>query len=337
MLGALIGARMPLHSALPDATAATHARVVIVHDTNATRAYEPQVGRVRRMVERGLTHVTGTTAVTDAWHSLLSTQDVVGLKVYTRPGPDIGTRLGVAEAVVETLLAAGLPPRHIVVWDKQRSDLRQAGYLALEQRHRIRVEGSTDAGFDPAVVYDPDIPLLGPQLWSDVDFGRSEEGSGRKSHVSRLVAHELTKIVIVSPLLNHYQIGVTGNLYSLALGSVDNTLRFDLNPHYLAQAVPEIYALPAVGDKVVLSIVDGLLCQYQGQHVGRLHYTTTLNELRFSKDPVALDRLSAETLAQQQRLSQSPVSPGNRDIFSNASLLELGVSDLAHILTERLQ
>jgi hypothetical protein len=239
--------------------------------------------------------------------------------------------------VVETLLEAGLAPKHIVVWDKQRSDLRQAGFFALEQRYGIRVEGSANAGFDSAVFYNPDIPLLGPLLWSDLEFGKTTEGAGRKSHVSKLVSQELTKIVNLSPLLNHYDIGVAGNLYSLAFGSVDNTQRFELNPNYLSQTIPEIYALAAIGDKVVLNIVDALICQYQGQQVGRLQYATVLNELRFSKDPVALDLLSVETLIQQRRLTQTTATSVNKELFNNATLLQLGVGELPRIMTERLE
>ena len=49
--------------------------------------------------------------------------------------------------------------------------------------------------------------------------------------------------------LNHYRAGVSGNLYSLTMSSVDNTLRFESDPERLATAVPEMYALPEVGDR----------------------------------------------------------------------------------------
>ena len=46
---------------------------------------------------------------------------------------------------------------------------------------------------------------------------------------------------------------------SLALGSVDNSMRFELEPARIATAVPEIYALPALSDHVVLNMMDALL------------------------------------------------------------------------------
>ena len=113
-----------------------------------------------------------------------------------------------------------------------------------------------------------DTALLEKQLvWGDHDFGKNTETAGRRSYVSNLITHRLTKIINVTPLLNHNLAGVSGNLFTLAMDSVDNTIRFESSPDHLAQAVPEIYALESVGDKVVLNIVDALVCQYQGEEL----------------------------------------------------------------------
>ena len=135
----------------------------------------------------------------------------------------------------------------------------------------------------------------------------------------------------VTPMLNHNLTGVSGNLFGLAFGSVDNSIRFESGPKHLADAIPEIYALPQVGDRVVLNIVDALICQYQGEERMLLHYSTMLRQLRFSMDPVALDVLSIDELNRQRQLAKIPPVTSNAEIYSNASLLELGVSDLQKI------
>ena len=89
--------------------------------------------------------------------------------------------------------------------------------------------------------------------------------AGRKSFVTKIVSQQITKIINIAPLLNEEDIGVCGHLYSLALGSVDNTRRFEADPDRLAVAVPEIYALPLLGDRVVLNITDALIGQYEGE------------------------------------------------------------------------
>ena len=102
------------------------ARVVMVQAPNATVTFNPQPDKIPPMIQRGLTNLTGRATPKDAWLSLISTQDTIGLKVCSTPGPTSGTRPAVVEAVVKSLLAAGLPPKQIVVWDKHLSDLRQA-------------------------------------------------------------------------------------------------------------------------------------------------------------------------------------------------------------------
>ena len=205
----------------------------------------------------------------------------------------------------------------------------------MEEKLGIRVAGSSSAGYDSTNFYD--TPLIGNLVWGDLEFGRTGESLGRKSYVSKLVSHELTKIINLTPLLNHNAAGVSGHLYGLTMGSVDNSLRFEADATRMAKAVPEIYALPSVGDKVVLSITDALICQYEGGQRGLLHYSTVLNQLRFSRDPVALDVLSIKELTRQRGSSHGPNLRPNLELYRNAALLELGVGDLSRIQIETLR
>jgi hypothetical protein len=313
------------------------AYVVSTQDPRATEAFRPHLERVRVMVDRAITKLTDKSTVPEAWRSLVATQDVVGIKVFSAPGPNSGTRPAVAAAVVEGLLAAGLPPKQIIVWDRQMADLRLAGFFDLSDRYGIRVAGSVQAGWDEKVFYNPDSPILGNLVWGDLEFGKKGEGVGRKSFVSKLVSREMTKIINVTPLLNHNEVGVSGNLYSLALGSVDNFIRFESSREALATAIPEIYSLAALSDHVVLNITDALICQYEGGERGLLHYSATLNELRFSRDPVALDVLSIQELNRQRQLVQAPSVKPNLKLYSIAALLQLGVDDLKRIQVESLR
>ncbi len=311
------------------------ARVVTVCNPEATDAFSPRPQIVRSMVDRAITNLTGKSSVREAWRSLVSTQDVVGLKVFSVPGPNSGTRPAVVSAVIQGLLAAGLPPRNIIIWDKQSTDLRLAGFYDLAEHFGVRVAGSAQAGYDEKAFYD--TPLIGNLIWGDYEFGKKGPGVGRKSFVSKLVSQEMTKIINISPLLNHNLAGVSGNLYTLAIGSVDNLARFEPDAGRLARAIPEIYALPALSDHVVLNIVDALICQYEGEDRGLLHYSTTLNELRFSRDPVALDVLSIQELERERQAANAPPGKPNLELYSNAALLELGVNDLKRIQVETVQ
>ena len=121
------------------------------------------------------------------------------------------------------------------------------------------------------------------------------------------------------------------------MASVDNTLRFQQDPGRLAVAVPEIYALPAVGDRVVLNITDALIGQYEGSVKGLLQYSTVLNQLWFSRDPVALDSLALQELDRERRQIDAPGFMPNLDLYTNAVILQLGVNDFNRIQVDHLR
>jgi len=289
------------------------------------------------MVDCGLTNFTGKTTAAEAWRSLLTTQDVVGIKVFSGAGMLCGTRPAVAAAVIRGLLAAGLPPTNIIIWDKHTYDLRDAGFFDLATQLGVRVAGSAETGYDPTNFYLPDTVVIGNLVWGDSEFGETNEGVGRKSFVTKIVSREITKIISIAPLLNDEEIGVCGQLYSLALGSVDNTRRFEADPDRLADAVPEIYALPALGDRVALDITDALIGQYEGGARGLLHYSAVPNQLWFSRDPVALDTLAIQELARERRAANAPQLNPRLGLYANANLLQLGENNLEKIQVEKIK
>jgi hypothetical protein len=311
-------------------------RVIVVRNAEATEFFETVPEKVRTMMNQGITNFAGLNSVAASWLKLVSTQDIIGIKVCSAPGPKTGTRPAVVVAVVEGLLAAKIPAKQIIIWDKYLSDLKHSGFAELAARYGVRVAGSADAGYDEKTFYESQI--IGQLIWGDLEFGRRGEGVGKKSFVSKLISKELTKIINITPLLNHNRAGVAGSLYTLAHDSVDNFVRFENEPRFLSEAVPEIYALPSIGDRVVLTVVDALLCQYEGEELSRLHYSTALNELRLSTDPVALDILSLQELAAQRKASGMELSHTNGvAIYSNAALLDLGNNEPARIQIEKFR
>jgi len=323
----------PLLRLPPEIPEIQKARVVIVRDARATIDLAPQSAPIEEMLNRGILRLTGATNSADAWRKYVSPRDVVGLKVFCAPGPGAGTRPAVVEAVINQLLNAGVPAQNIVVWDKRLAHLKQAGMAAMAARHHVSVAGAEEEGWDERVFYE--TALLGQLYYGDLEFQRKGEGVGRKSYVTKLLTRRLTKVINIPPLLNHYKAGVTGNLYSLATGSVDNTRRFE-DSERLASAIPEIYALPDIGDKVVLNIVDALMCQYEGEMTSLLHYSVLLNQLRLGTDPVALDVLSLQELKGQRAAAKISSPKFSMELFQNASLLELGISDEKNIRVENV-
>lgn len=313
------------------------ARVVVVQNPNAIVNFQPDAAIVQAMVDRGITNLTGKADVVTAWRSLVSTQDVIGIKVFSAAGEISGTRPAVVAAVVRGLLRAGLPPKHIIIWDKRDEDLRSAGFVRLARQLGVRVEGAVEAGFDPTNYYQPDSAIIGSLVYGDLEFGKTGDNVGRRSFVTKILSRQVTRVISIAPLLNQPSAGVCGHLYSLAFGSVDNTLRFQNDPDRLAVAVPEINALPAVGDRVVLNITDALIGQYEGGASVLLHYSTVLDQLWFSRDPVALDTLAIRELDRERRAAGAWGFPPDLEIYTNAVLLQLGVNDPSQMQIRSVQ
>jgi hypothetical protein len=312
-------------------------RVIVVENTNAISNFQPDENVVQTMVDLAVTNFTGKTTAAEAWRSLVSSQDVIGIKVFSAAGELSGTRPIVVAAVIHGLLAAGLPATNIIIWDKHADDLRAAGFFKLAAQLGVRAAGAVETGYDPTNFYLPDSAVIGNLLYGDLEFGQKGEGVGRKSFVSLLVSRQIKKIISIAPLLNENEIGACGQLYSLALGGVDNTFRFESDADRLAVAVPEIYALPALGDRVALDITDALIGQYEGSSRGLLQYSFVLDQLWFSRDPVALDTLAIKELEHERRALDAPEFKPNLELYANAALLQLGVNDTNKIRVEKIK
>jgi len=299
--------------------------VVRVKHPGAVDAFVPSPSIIRQMVRKGLGNLTGVDDPKVAWKALIKEDDVVGIKVFSRPGATSGTRLPVVAAVIEELLEAGVPSSRIIIWDKRLTDLQLAGFLELKERYGVDVVGSADQGYDEEYSYE--TSLIGSLVWGDLEFGRKGDGIGKRSYVSKLLTDRITRIISIVPMLNHPQASVTGHLYSLAMGSVDNTFRFQTSTEHLNVAVPEIFAMPELYDRVSLVIEDALICQYEGEKLSLLHYSNVLNELWFSFDPVALDTTAISVMNEQRRKAEAPIPSVNRMLYDNAALMKLGVAE----------
>src|SRR5271154_1495834 len=60
-------------------------RLVIVESPGVMAAFEPQPQIVQSMVDRGILKLSGKSNGPAAWRTYVSTQDTVGIKVYSAP------------------------------------------------------------------------------------------------------------------------------------------------------------------------------------------------------------------------------------------------------------
>ena len=305
--------------------------IEVIRDDASAKRWQVDKKRVNQMVEAGLLQVTGHDNPTAAWLALVSPEDTVGIKVNAGPGQVSGTRREVVDSVIRGLLEAKIPAGKIIIWDASLSELQDAGYRTLAKRHGVRLAGSKDSGWDETVVLDKAI--LGALIDGDLEFKAGEEIDSRKSHFSRLITREITRIISIQPLINHNRVGISGHLVGLNSGAVENDRRFSVSDSIFVTALPDIIAKTDdketryIGDRLALCITDALYMQYLGQSKSLLHYTEPLGQLWFSTDPVALDVLGIETLEAKRQDLEVEFHPPRSQLYENAAAVFIGESD----------
>lgn len=269
---------------------------------------------VRRMVNSLVVRLTGCPDVAAAWRSLVSKTDRVGIKVAASGGAVSGTRPEVIDAIVEGLNAAGVPPSNIIVWDRNLRDLLAAGYHANDSRYHLR-------WVDPVKGYDRksqvSAPVLGRLIWGDSGFGNragtrladvlsTGDQLSSKSCYSAVLSSGITKIINVPSLSDSFLTGINGALANVTLPNLDNWRRFTRAPAYGDPYLAEIYADAIIRDKVVITILDGLVMQYAGGPAPNPGFLLDHFTLFASRDPVAIDATAMRLIDEARKPSKLP-------------------------------
>ena len=132
------------------------------------------------------------------------------------------------------------------------------------------------------------------------------ENTSSISHLSKIVANEVTKIINLPVLSDNVRNGLAGCLYNVTIPNIDNWRRFGVPPDFGATSIPEIYADPHIGQKVVLNLMDGLLAQYAGGPESQPGYAFPFATLYASKDPVAIDAIALRHLEEWRAKRKVP-------------------------------
>jgi hypothetical protein len=310
---------------IPVGAAGQTSIVVVARDPAAVNGLQFDSQRVRQLVRAGLTALTGAGDERSAWQQLVNSNDVVGIKISTLAAPLQVTRPELIRALADGLRQAGVAATNIIVFDRDPKKLRDAGYAAHGYRLESVVGGD---GWDAGVFYEHQ--LAGKLIWGDRLFG-AEEGLSTRSHFPRLLTQTLTKLINVPVVMDHEATGLAGALYSLSLGLVDNWRRFE---QFGQRGDPFIAALarePAVRDKLVLNVVDGLRIGYAGGPSFKMRYSVAAATLWFSRDPVATDTLALEAIEQARRADNLPSVAPQATHIATAAETGLGIADRQRI------
>jgi len=297
------------------------------------------------MVNDVVMSVTGEGSVTAAWASLVKPSDIVGIKVSANGAPLFSTRPAVVQAIVNGLREAGVSPDNIVVWDREEELLKRAGFHSRVGDYRVLW---SEGNYDPQVALSS--PVSGQLIYGDLFFvGKNlpnfkeelklEEDNKKRglpanisneSHVSKVLTKVVTKVINVPVLADNIYCGLSGAMFNMTVQNVDNWRRL-VQPPDEGESIPEMYSDPRISQKIVLTIMDGLVALYAGAPFGDANYAIHFGTIYASKDPVAIDALASKQLDKWRvDAKMDPVSKTGKYVQTAASM-QLGNADLGRI------
>jgi uncharacterized protein (DUF362 family) len=320
-----------------------------VQSPDAIADYETNSAVVRRMVDDLVMAATGEQTVASAWGSLVKPSDVVGIKVCTNGAPLFSSHPAVVNAIVAGLADAGVPRQNIVVWDREEHLLKVAGYQARSAGYRLMW---SEGNYDPKAVITS--PISGKLIYGDLLFmaktpdtlggaarveddektkrrPRNQENLSDESHLSTVLTRVVTKVINVPVLSDNIYCGLSGALYNMTIQNLDNWRRLIQDPISGDPSIPEAYADPRVGDKVVFQIMDGLIAVYAGAPMGDANYAVHYGTLFASKDPVAMDAVALQRIDEWRARAQMWPASKIAKYIQTAFSYGLGNADLSKI------
>lgn len=307
--------------------------------------YKTNDSIVDRLVNEAVMATTGEGSVGAAWASLVKPTDIVGIKVSANGAPLFSTRPAVVQAIVNGLREAGVSWENIVVWDRDAELLKRAGFRPRVGDYRVLW---SEGNYDPQVAISS--PVSGQLIFGDLFFvGKNlpnlkdelrlddERKKGlpinfsNESHVSKVLTKVVTKVINVPVLADNFYCGLSGAMFNMTVQNVDNWRRLIQPPESGDPAIPELYADPRISEKIVITIMDGLVALYAGAPVGDANYAIQFGTIYASKDPVAIDAVASRQLDKWRvDAKMDPVSKTAKYVETAASM-QLGNSEVGHI------
>ncbi len=248
---------------------------------------------VREMMERGMRTLTGEQKTIDAWRRFFEPADIVGIKVNVVGHPWVVSSHEVVAEVVRNLMAVGVKPQQIFLYDRFQDQLDAVNYAprmpaGVQIASAERQNRNTDKqSYDPLVYVEADL------------FGEEDT----RSNIMRLISQRLTKIVNIPNIKDHGATGATGCLKNIAYGGFSNVARTHFKGKSFTHSfVGTLASVEPVRSRTVLQIMDGLRGVWHGGPFARsLKYVFYPKQIMFGTDPVAIDRLLVDIIDNERK------------------------------------
>lgn len=273
-------------------------KAVRVHSDRAVDVSSNKVdaGAVKTMLSAGIRELTGASTDRDAWSRFISPQDVVGIKVNCSGAPEINSNPELVAAIIENLMALGVPAEHIYIYDRFENQLKIVNFPPRVPKG-VQVSGA-EGSRGSILGYDP-------FTYVEVDFFGEED---TRSNLIRLVSEKLTKVINVPTMKEHRAAGVTGCLKNISYGDFSNVNRSHLHAQTNTYSfIGTLASVEPLHSRAVLNVMDGLRSLWQGgPFLQSPKFLFFPKQLVLGTDPVALDHLLIEMIEKKRRQEGAP-------------------------------
>jgi uncharacterized protein (DUF362 family) len=273
-------------------------KIVRVHSEAAVDASANKVvaGPVKQMLSQGICELTGAKDSRDAWSTFISPKDVVGIKVNCSGAPEINSNPELVLAIIENLMAVGVPKENIYIYDRFKNQLDIVKYEKYVPEG-VHVAGA-ESNRGSILGYDP-------YTYVEVNFFGEDD---TRSNLIRLVSEKLTKVINVPTMKEHRAAGVTGCLKNIAYGDFSNVARSHqkekTNTYSLIGTLASVEPLRS---RVVLNVMDGLRSLWQGgPFLQSPRFLFFPKQIVLCTDPIAGDRYLIDMIEAKREQEGAP-------------------------------
>jgi uncharacterized protein (DUF362 family) len=267
------------------------------------------------MLARAMQELTGKGSLAEALKLFVSKDDRVAIKpngLGGRNGATMASNKELVVALVEGLVAAGVPVGSITIFEQYDTFLR--GTRVVDEDDKL----------------DPAFPV-GVQTTVHSNKDAVMEPITVSGIATRFVRPftDATVVINVPVIKDHGICGYTGALKNITHGSITNPQQY--HDHGASPQIAELYAQDIVRSRVALHILDGFKALYDGGPSGRnAKYRKPHESVYVSTDPVALDVVGWQLVERLRKADGLPTlkAAGREPSYIQiASQLGLGVFD----------
>lgn len=252
------------------ATGTGPGHVVKVHMPGMRVGSFPHAAATRTMIDRSLIELTGESTVKNAWHRFISPGDQIGIKINCLGTRFVSSMREVVFSIVDSLRAAGVPDKNMVIIDMFASNMMGGRYDQQTNPKKVRVLAHRSGTYH--------------KTWFKAGPARARFSD---------IFMNCDSVINVPPIKDHDLAGVTCCMKNVTFGVVEKP---HLNHSVVNEAISHLWALEEIRSRVKLNIIDGSTILYDGGPKFNRKALVPHESIYATTDPVAMDTIAYELL-----------------------------------------